>query len=58
MYYYGGGTCGCYGNNWWGSPNWGNNWGGCCGNNYGSSYAIVLVLFILLVIVIGSRFTR
>ena len=27
-----------------------------CGNN--SNYAIVLVLFILLVIVIGSRFTR
>ncbi|MDD6223584.1 MAG: YjcZ family sporulation protein [bacterium] len=32
-------------------------YGGCgCHNN--SNYAIVLVLFILLVIVIGSRFTR
>ena len=32
--------------------------GGCCGNNgYGTGYgaAIILVLFILLVIVIGSR---
>lgn len=30
---------------------------GCgCGNN--SNYAIVLVLFILLVIVIGARYTR
>jgi uncharacterized protein (TIGR01732 family) len=45
----------------------------CCGNNYpsygwypvqyqtnnsSSNYAIILVLFILLVIVIGSRFTK
>ena len=45
----------------------------CCGNNYPSygwypvqcqtnnstsNYAIILVLFILLVIVIGSRFTK
>ncbi len=54
MYYYGGGSCGC-GNNW--TP-----W--CCGYGYGNSYgngsnyAIILVLFILLVIVIGSRFVR
>lgn len=58
MYYYGGGTCGCGNNNWWGTPNWGNSWGCCNGNNFGNSYAIILVLFILLVIVIGSRFTR
>ena len=49
MYYYGGGSC-C-------TP----SFQSCpmpvsCGNN--SSYAIVLVLFILLVIVIGSRFNR
>lgn len=64
MYYFGGGSCGCCNN--WGNSNWGSPWGnnfGCCGcggfgNNFGSSYAIVLVLFILLVIVIGSRFTR
>ncbi len=58
MYYYGGGSCGCCNNNWWGSP-WGNNWGspwGGFGNS--SNYAIVLVLFILLVIVIGSRIAR
>lgn len=28
------------------------------GNNSGSNYAIILVLFILLVIIIGSRITR
>ncbi len=53
MYYYGGGsTCGC--------PNAGYTpyYQGGYGNNYGSNYAIVLVLFILLVIVIGSRWTR
>ena len=27
-------------------------------NNTGSNYAIILVLFILLVIIIGTRFTR
>ena len=58
MYNYGGSfgsSCGCGGYNsqpftpYYSSP--------CgCGNN--SNYAIVLVLFILLVIVIGSRFTR
>lgn len=53
MYYYGGGSCGC------GMPyfcpgwNQGSGWG-----NTGSNYAIILVLFILLVIVIGSRFAR
>lgn len=32
----------------------------CCGygNNYGSNYAIVLVLFILLVIIIGARWAN
>jgi len=63
MYYYGGysggynNSCGC--NNY---P----NYGGCgCGNNYGGNYgggygygaAIILVLFILLVIIIGTRIT-
>ncbi len=60
MYYYGGGTCGCS-NNWWGpgyGGGWGNNWGYGYGGNNGYSYAIVLVLFILLVIVIGSRLAR
>lgn len=56
MYYYGGGSCGC-GN--FGTPfqpfQQGFNGCGCGGN---SSYAIILVLFILLVIVIGSRYTR
>lgn len=57
MYYYGGyggsgynGGCGC-----------GNNsypmYGGYGGSGYGYSAAIILVLFILLVIIIGSRVT-
>ena len=54
MYYYGGGSfnsfpsCGC-GNQWFfpSCNSWSNN-----------NYAIILVLFILLVIVIGARFTR
>ncbi len=56
MYYYGGGSCGCgnYGMPYQGfCPSFGC---GCGGNT--SNYAIVLVLFILLVIVIGSRWTR
>jgi len=57
MYYYGyqggynyGSPCGCSG-----TPAY--NYGGCCNNGYGfgSNAAIILVLFILLVIVIGSR---
>ncbi len=51
MYYYGnsygyGGTCGC--NN----PM---NYGGYYGGNYSNGYAIILVLFILLIIIIGAR---
>ena len=51
--------------------NYGGNYGSSCGCGYGgytyapyyggynnSNYAIILVLFILLVIVIGSRFNR
>ena len=50
MYYYGGGSsCGC--NNQMYKMPYYNSCG--CGNN--SNYAIILVLFILLVIVIGSR---
>lgn len=56
MYYYGGynsgynNSCGCGGvNNY---PMYGGGYGG-----YGSGYAIILVLFILLVIIIGSRIT-
>ena len=48
MYYYGGYQG--YG----GYP--GVQGGGCCGNNgYGYGAAIILVLFILLAIIIGSR---
>ena len=49
MYYYGGYQG--YGNNCCGQYN------PCCGGGYGSGYgaAIILVLFILLVIIIGSR---
>ena len=57
MYNYGGSfgsSCGCGGYN---QPAYAPYYPGYgCGNN--SSYAIVLVLFILLVIVIGSRFNR
>ena len=52
MYYSNGGGC-CPQNfqTWqWSTP--------CCGSGNNSSYAIVLVLFILLVIVIGSRYNR
>lgn len=49
MYYYGGGNCGC-GNQMPYPMTY------PCQNN--SNYAIILVLFILLVIIIGSRFTR
>ncbi len=54
MYYYGGGSCGCgsMSNFWW--PSYGCGWG----SNQGSNYAIILVLFILLVIVIGARYSR
>ncbi|MEG1495108.1 MAG: YjcZ family sporulation protein [Bacilli bacterium] len=58
MYYYNGGgsSCGCqnYGTPYMPYPQ--GNGCGCQGGT--SSYAIVLVLFILLVIVIGSRFAR
>lgn len=57
MYNYGGSfgsSCGCSG---YGQQAYAPYYPSCgCGNN--SNYAIVLVLFILLVIVIGSRFTR
>lgn len=61
MYNYGGSfgsSCGCGGNSYQQpafTPYY--PYSGCgCGNN--SNYAIVLVLFILLVIVIGARYTR
>lgn len=55
MYYYGGGSCGCP----QGYPTYQMPYYSCGSyNNGGSSYAIVLVLFILLVIVIGSRTNR
>ncbi len=58
MYYYGGGSCGC-GMPFQTFPTWGwnNGWGNSGWGNSGSNYAIILVLFILLVIVIGSRIT-
>ncbi len=51
MYYYGGGSCGC-GNmqSPFFYPMYGYNY-----NQGTSNYAIILVLFILLVIVIGAR---
>ena len=54
MYYYGGGSCGNgnYQTPYYPVYSYGNN------NNYGSTYAIILVLFILLVIVIGTRFAN
>lgn len=52
MYYYGGGCCPQ------GYPTYQMPYSSCGGYNGGSSYAIVLVLFILLVIVIGSRVNR
>ena len=56
MYFGGGNSCcsnnyASYPNNWgWGYQNYG------CNNS--SSYAIILVLFILLVIIIGCRTSR
>ena len=52
MYYYGGGSCGCN-NPTYQMPY---AYGYTTGSN--SNYAIILVLFILLVIIIGSRWTR
>jgi len=57
MYYYGGypnygygnNSCGCGGNVGYIYPNYG------CNN---SNYAIIIVLFILLVIIIGTRWGR
>lgn len=52
MYYYGGGSsCGCSQN--YQMPYYCGSYG-----NGNSSYAIVLVLFILLVIVLGCHFTN
>ena len=61
MYYYGGynggysnNSCGCGGGNSY--PSYGGySYGG--GYGTGNGYAIILVLFILLVIIIGSRIT-
>ena len=57
MYYYGG-YSGGYGNSCCQQPTY------CCpsygnygGYGYGNNFAIILVLFILLVIIIGSRFS-
>ena len=60
MYYYGGyqggtGSCGCQGNYGYNYPMY--NYGCGCQGGYGNNYAIILVLFILLVIIIGTRFT-
>ena len=56
MYYYGGNNYGCSNMNYttplYPMYTYGNN------NNYNSTYAIILVLFILLVIVIGTRYTN
>ena len=69
MYYYGGYSqgntsgCGCQSSTYsggYGYPNYGGygyggyGYGGY-GNGYGSGAAIILVLFILLVIIIGTR---
>ena len=63
MYYYGGytqgntGGCGCNTSTYaggYGYPMYG-GYGGGYGNGYGSGAAIILVLFILLVIIIGTR---
>ena len=54
MYYYGGGSSGCQNT---GYPSYGYPAYPYYGNNT-SSYAIILVLFILLVIVIGSRWSH
>ena len=65
MYYYGGysqgntGGCGCQSSAYSGGYNYpyygGYGYGGYGGNGYGSGAAIILVLFILLVIIIGTR---
>ena len=65
MYYYGGysqgntGGCGCQSSSYQGGYNYpmygGYGYGGGYGGGYGSGAAIVLVLFILLVIIIGTR---
>ena len=65
MYYYGGysqgntGGCGCNTSSYSGGYNYpmygGYGYGGGYGGGYGSGAAIVLVLFILLVIIIGTR---
>ena len=54
MYYYGGGSYGCGGNISY-YPTYGYNGFYSQSNN---NYAIILVLFILLVIVIGARYKR
>lgn len=51
MYYYGGGSCGCQGNNY--PYPYYPVYPTYYGNNNNS--AIIIVLFILLVIIIGSR---
>lgn len=63
MYYYGGysggynnNSCGCNGGGY-NYPSYGGGYGYSGGYGYGSGYAIILVLFILLVIIIGSRIT-
>lgn len=57
MNYFGGSSCGCP-NVGCGMPTCGCPVPtcGCTGSGVGSSYAIILVLFILLVIIIGARF--
>ena len=55
MYYYGNSGCGCSGMNYQ-TPSYYSVSGCGCGSNNNSTYAIILVLFILLVFVIGSRF--
>ena len=52
MYYYGGNSCGYNSTPYYPVYTYGNS------NNYSSNYAIILVLFILLVIVIGTRFVN
>jgi len=57
MYYYGG-YSGGYGNSCCQQPTYCcPNYGGGYGYGYGNNFAIILVLFILLVIIIGSRFS-
>lgn len=51
MYYYGGNNCSYNSTPYYPVYTYGNN-------NYNSNYAIILVLFILLVIVIGTRFVN